>query len=108
MCRCWYRVIGATQPTRCVRYRYRSHIIKKDVMAFLFCYNTCMNTVHKGLLEAAGQLQDPEERYDFYVNYSIDYLRERVEYMMINAGDLDATVEMCRRIEGALDDIEGV
>lgn len=67
-----------------------------------------MNTVYQGLYDVAQQIQDEEERSNFYMNYSIDYLRERVESMVMNAGNIDETKELVRRIEGALDEIEGV
>jgi len=67
-----------------------------------------MNTVFQGLYDKAQEIPNKEDRYDFYVNYSIDYLRERVEHMIINAGDIDETKEMVRRIEGALDEIAGI
>ena len=66
-----------------------------------------MNCVYKGLQEAAQHL-DEKDRYNFYVNYSIDYLSERIESMMMNAGDYEATIEMCRRIEEALDVVSGI
>lgn len=67
-----------------------------------------MNTVYQGLYDKAQEIPDAEDRYNFYVNYSIDYLRERVEHMIINAGDIEETKEMVRQIEGALDEIAGV
>lgn len=67
-----------------------------------------MNTVFQGLYDKAQEIPDETDRYNFYVNYSIDYLRERVEHMVINAGDIDQTKELVRRIEGSLDEIAGV
>lgn len=67
-----------------------------------------MNTVYQGLFDKAQEIVNEEDRYNFYVNYSIDYLRERVESMVINAGDILETKEMVRQIEGALDKIQGV
>ena len=67
-----------------------------------------MNTVFQGLYDMSSDIQNEEERYNFYVNYSIDYLRERVEHMVINAGNIDETKELVKEIEGALDKIAGV
>jgi len=35
-----------------------------------------MNTVFQGLYDKAQEIPDETDRYNFYVNYSIDYLRE--------------------------------
>ena len=67
-----------------------------------------MNTVYQGLFDKAQEIVNEEDRYNFYVNHSIDYLRERVESMVMNAGDILETKEMVRQIEGALDKIQGV
>lgn len=67
-----------------------------------------MNTVFQGLYDKAQEIPNEDDRYNFYVNYSIDYLRERVEYMIINAGDIEQTKDLVRQIEGALDKIAGV
>lgn len=67
-----------------------------------------MNTVYQGLFDKAQEIVNEEDRYNFYVNYSIDYLRERVESIVINAGDILETKEIVRQIEGALDKIQGV
>ena len=67
-----------------------------------------MNTVYQGLFDKAQEIVNEEDRYNFYVNYSIDYLRERVESIVINAGDILETKEIVRQIEVALDKIQGV
>ena len=68
-----------------------------------------MNTVHKGLKEyAKSHYAAEEEREQFYQNYAIDYLSERVESIIINLDTLDQKEEFVRQVEKCLDEFEGV
>ena len=68
-----------------------------------------MNTVHQGLKDyALNNFKDETDQRHTYDNYSIDYLSERIESIIINLDTLDEAVEFVRQVEKCLDEFEGV
>ncbi len=68
-----------------------------------------MNTVHQGLKDyVLSNCTDENEQRQTYDNYSIDYLSERIESIIINMKGMDDAVEFVRHVEKCLDEFEGI
>ena len=65
-----------------------------------------INRIHMILKSAAKRACRKEaDQVEYYSYYAYEYISDRVETLLSQAGNLDAATEICRRIELALDGI---